>query len=215
MNNDNAIKYNAKLTELKNNLDKVSKMGMKIYDFNNKIEVIEKEVNDKIKDNYDKFFDGKSDVFLNDSLSKIYEEAIKKIDRINEYVISQYDDYYKINNKCIELNDNISNINSNNIDDFVAEVKTLLRKMKSSSCIDYQEEKVLVDDVYDLVYRTIKLELMYNKQSELIGEVKSDDVDSTYIAELVKQDIDVYKDSDYLKNAIFQQWILLKAQLFF
>lgn len=199
MNNDVALEYNAKIIEVKDNIEQLKILKMRSKYFHKKVEEIEKETDLKVKQCYDDYFKADSDCFFSDILINIYTGAIQRLDRINEHIIS-YENYYKIQIKCEELKQKLINTDNTNIHELVQVVLALLLEMKKTSTIDYEEEKKIVEEVYKLVYKVIKLELLCTNHSTLLERIKTDNSDISYIAELIKKDIKNLKEEDQTKE---------------
>ncbi len=186
---DMAIKYNARLTKLKQNIERLNALGMSTIDYSNAVAKIEDETNLEIKKSYADFNKEDSNLFLQDSVVDIYTRAIKSIEKIDDYIVLEYDNYYRIKITCEQLESNIKNVDDENIDRFVQETLELLGKLRTSTSINYEIEKSLVEKVYQVVYKMMRLELVYRNASLLLNKVKSSRTDSIYISELIKEDI--------------------------
>ena len=130
---------------------------------------------------------------------------IWKITVINDHLLREYSDYYKIHVTCNKLKKALKNTNKDNIDETINLANNLLNSLKQSSTIDYEDEKNLVNEVYKLVYETVKLEVTYSNNSLLLDELRNDSFDVQYIAKLVKEDIhNIKDDNDLVKNKVIE-----------
>lgn len=198
---DMAIKYNARLTKLKTDIERLNALGMSTIDYSNVVKELEDETTLRIKKSYDCFNRKNSNLFLQESIVDIYAKSIESIEKIDDYIISEYEVYYKIKITCEQLESNIKDVNDDNIDQVVQETLELLENLRTSTSVNYESEQNLVERVYQLVYKVIRLELVYRNASLLLNKVKSSGTDPVYISELIKEDIANVRDED--KSADF------------
>jgi len=185
MNNDKAIAYMGKLQNVKNNLSKLKRIGFNITKLEKTLSKLETEVETGIADIYDKFDREDSKMFLHDSVLTLYQKALKRLDKINFTIEEEYNSYYIINAQYEHLTIELKEFTNDNIEPLVKEAIDLLVNLKSSSNIDHNEEGNLVEKVYALIYRIIKLEQTYSNESTLFDLVKSDETDCSFIAALI------------------------------
>lgn len=189
MKKDMSIQYNAKLIELEDNLEQLETLDIKTQRFATAVSDIENMVDEAVSKAYGTFSGVDSNVFLEDTLSGVYDQAMRKLDKINSHVVSMYEDYYQIQGEYKDLNKNIKFVDASNIERMSEDVLGLLTRIKESTTIDYNEEKTIVENIYQLVYKTIKLELIYTNHSRLLDTVQSSDTDTSYIVKLIKEEI--------------------------
>lgn len=75
--------------------------------------------------------------------------------------------------------------------------------MKKMPTINYDDNQKLIEEIYKLVYRGIKLELASKKDSQLLEKIKIDNTDISYVASLIKKDIS--KEDDKSKQKEIQR----------
>lgn len=75
--------------------------------------------------------------------------------------------------------------------------------MKKMPTINYDDNQKLIEEIYKLVYRGIKLELASKKDSQLLEKIKIDNTDISYVASLIKKDIS--KEDDKSKQEEIQR----------
>lgn len=189
MANDKTIEYQGKLINVTNNIEQLETLDINTDYYKSKIEEIKKETKLKVKNEYDSYDKSEKNIFLHDILVSIYEESITRLDKINNHIISEYETYYKINGKRRELKDKIDNLNTNNIKELIKETQDLLKSIKSSSTIDYEQERKLVEDIYKIVYDVIKIEIIYTKKDTLLKDIKTDETDISFISKLINDEI--------------------------
>ena len=195
---DKGIIYNAKLKEIKRNIEKLKNISINMLLIEKTIEEIEKEVEQKINNNYQSFQNNSSLNFLHDSLDETYINATKRLDSLNDILKKEWEDYYRIDTIEKDIKAKIININKNNIDEIVRETSTLLNMMIHSSTINYSMEEQIVLRVFNTVYEVMKLELIFSNNPILLDMIKTDEVASSYTTEFIKRDICKIDDNEQI-----------------
>ena len=158
-----ALVYKGKIIEVKDNIKELKAIDFECDNYEEILEKIEKDTSKNIEEAYYKFTN--PDYFLPESLNTVYEEAIKKIDILNEQLTKEYECCYKLTVKCKLLNQKLDNIEENEIQNIITDIQKLLFQMKKMPTISYDENQKLIEKIYKLVYRGIKLELASKKDS--------------------------------------------------
>lgn len=196
MPEDLSITYNAKLLEVKDNMKQLEKLNFDVSKYAKEIEKIEEETKRGIEASYQTFDKESYSTFLHDSNAQVYGTSITRIDKINRLVMEEYNSYYKITVKCKNLKKQLRNKNYEDIDSLVAEAKTLLKDIRTSSTIDYEMERRLVESIYEAIYKVLKLEIVLNNSSSILEQVKIDETDTAYLIRLIKADIQKLNKED-------------------
>lgn len=189
MAKDLGIKYNAKLIEVEENIKKLGTLDIKTGIYTDAVREIREVALEEVSDigiQYDK---ADSNIFLYDSIASVYSKAISKLDKINTHITSEYNDYYKINAEYKELTSKLEDVDSSNIKMLVNRVYILLTNMKETSTIDFESERKIVENIYELVYKFMKLESAYSHNNSLLKKIKIDESDITYVSKLIKEEI--------------------------
>lgn len=190
MRKDYSIIYNGKLKEIKDNLQKLEDIKISIPTFKKAVENIIKETEISIENNYKLFNNADQTLDLDEANAKVYSQANKEIDKLNQQIIKEYDIYYKITMKYNKLLSLVDDVTEDNICDIVIDCRSILSLLKSSSNMDYSFEKDITEKIYQLTYRIIKLELIYSNSAGLLYALKNP-TDQNYITELIKEDINL------------------------
>lgn len=198
---NSALVYKGKIIEVKDNIEELKAIDFECDSYEEILEKIEKDTSKNIEEAYYKFTN--PDYFLPESLNTVYEEAIKKIDILNEQLTKEYECCYKLTVKCKLLNQKLDNIEENEIQNIITDIQKLLFQMKKMPTISYDENQKLIEKIYKLVYRGIKLELASKKDSQLLEKIKIDNTDISYVASLIKKDIS--KEEDKSKQEKIQR----------
>ena len=189
---DEAIIYNGKIQQVKSLIEDLTELGLNVDSFKQEINNIENMVSKKIEQSYNTYDDTNS--ILNTALSFDYSAAIKRLDKIIILLNEEWKDYYVIVNKCNEIKNNLNSIDEMDFDKVVDSLINILELMRASNTINFEIEKDIVDKLYNLIYNVIKLELIYNKSSNLLDAIKSNETDSVYITNLLKKEIKIIKN---------------------
>ena len=202
---DMGIAYNAKLKEIQSTILKLEKMSIDMTDIKKAIERIEQEVSSKVQASYHSFGNSTPTAFLYDSLTEDYRKAIKELDMMNDALKKEWESYYQIEQSYKKIQESLKNVNKDNIKMIALAVRETLQSLKSSTTIDYQLEKDLVDKVYRQVYQVMQLELLYSNESLLFDYVKANSIDSPFIVDLIKKDLtEVKEESAQIKQLVLQ-----------
>lgn len=190
MRKDLSVVYNGKLLSVKDALKKLKELNFDVHKIEKAIAEIESDVESKIEENYHNFDKADSKIFLHDAVTMAYTQAISKLERIDDVIKDEYNTYYVINAKYIALSKMIEEINKHDIDNIIQKGMELLDLIKQSSTIDYNMEKSLVENIYKLIYKILKLELIYGQENFFLNKVAVDETDSSYLVGLVKENIE-------------------------
>lgn len=197
MSEDYAIIYNGKLKDIKSHLKNLEKININIANLKKAIESIEIEVESNIKLNYEMLDEVEQSEQLNNLNAMVYNSAIERLNKFDNQILNEYNNYYKINILYKNLNKKVENANEDNIAEIVTDCLKMLTKIKSSSNIDYSMEKELVENIYELVYKVIKLELIYSDSAGVLFHIRNNSTDSHYIIEHMKREIESLDDNKH------------------
>lgn len=190
MEKDLSIIYNGKLLEVRDSLEQLKELdGFNTEKLEKAINKIEKIVEKSVEDNYSTFDNVDSKTFLHDSLATTYRQATAKLEKIKDVIDAEYQEYLKINAKYKALRNNMEKISKENVAGLSEKGRDLLSSIRNSSIVDYKMEEELVENIYALIYKLIKLELIYKGESTILEYAKTDETDCSYFAKLVKENI--------------------------
>lgn len=183
--------YKSKIIEVKNKNKELQLLDLNCINYEEILEKIEEETSKEIEEEHQ-------------SLNAIYEKALKRLDVLNDQLTMEYEYCYKqIKKKSKILNEKLDNIEDNEIQNIITDIQKLLLQMKKIPAINYDENKKLAEEIYELVYSGIKLELEIKNDSQLLEKVKTDATDISNIAKLIKEDIS--KESEKNKQEEIQK----------
>lgn len=173
---DTALEYNGKILKLNKMISDLETLGFELSNIKNKVEVINNKVLNEAntKANSHEF-----------EVITIYTNGINELTKIEAIIDSNYSVYFKIYNYALYILE--LDITKDNIDEVVNSLKKLIDKFHNTSNIVYDKEKLIVETVYEAVYKVIKNEILINGNSKIYDYTKMVDVDSYYLHNLVKR----------------------------
>lgn len=176
MNTDVAISYKAKLIEIDNKIKEIEKIGFDMSRIREELNVIKVENNNDIKKSKKNSFEGFIATDYINATGKL-EKLDAKLDSYTIYVKVYY--YIKYLNKV--------NISVENINEIINEIKQLLKGLRNSSVVDYEDEKNIVELFYKEIVEVIFKEIKLNQKSELLEYCKSDSNDTMFISLMIEE----------------------------
>lgn len=176
MNTDVAISYKAKLIEIDNKIKEIEKIGFDMSRIREELNDIKVENNNDIKKSKKNSFEGFIATDYINATGKL-ERLDAKLDSYTIYVKVYY--YVKYLNKV--------NISVENINEIINEIKQLLKGLRNSSVVDYEDEKNIVELFYKEIVEVIFKEIKLNQKSELLEYCKSDSNDTMFISLMIEE----------------------------
>ena len=176
---DTALEYNGKILKLNKMISDLETLGFELSNIKNKVEVINNKVLNEAntKANSHEF-----------EVITIYTNGISDLTKIEVIIENNYSVYFKIYNHALYILE--LDITNENIGEIVSSLKTVIDKLHNTSNIIYDKEKLIVETVYEAIYKVIKSEIIINGLSKIYDYTKMVDVDSYYLHNLVKKELD-------------------------
>ena len=176
---DTALEYNGKILKLNKMISDLETLGFELSNIKNKVEVINNKVLNEAntKANSHEF-----------EVITIYTNGISDLTKIEVIIENNYSVYFKIYNHALYILE--LDITNENIGEIVSSLKTVIDKLHNTSNIIYDKEKLIVETVYEAIYKVIKSEIIINGHSKIYDYTKMVDVDSYYLHNLVKNELD-------------------------
>ena len=186
MNTDVAISYKAKLIEIDNKIREIEKIGFDVTKIKEELDSIKIENNNDIKSSKKNSFEGLIEIDYINATGKL-EKLDAKLDSYTIYVKAYF--YVKYLNKV--------NISVENINEIIDEIKLLLRKIRNSSVVDYEDEKQVVEPFYKAILKVIFIEIKLKQKSELLEYCKNDNNDTMFISLMIEEYINTIDLTEY------------------
>lgn len=176
---DTALEYNGKILKLNKMISDLETLGFELSNLKIQIDDINNKVLNEAnsKENSHEF-----------EVISIYTNGINELTKIEAIIDSNYSVYFKIYNYALYILE--LDITKDNIDEVVNSLKKLIDKFHNTSNIVYDKEKLIVETVYEAIYKVIKSEIIINGHSKIYDYTKMVDVDSYYLHNLVKKELD-------------------------
>lgn len=198
MLDDNAIVYEREIKHIKLLLNNIVSIGIDISSFEAslvKITDSTKEELEKIRSKDDNMTTRM--MFINQLYSNKIQELRKFKMGLEQYIV-----YYKTYNKCNYINSFLSeNLNKEKLDSFIDEIIESLTDIRKSDTIDYDEEAMVVEKLYETVYALIKLEIKIKGTSKLLDYCNTYETDVVYLNTLLEKDL---KENPSKRLAIYK-----------
>ena len=185
MTTDTVQVYKAKLIEITKKISDIESLGFNVANLNKVLNEIIEKYQVCIKKSKNNNFEG---FIIND-----YTNAINELNKLDS-ALDKYNIYFKAYNYSMYILG--LNINESNIDTIKEEIKRLLNDLRNSSNIDYDDEKAIVESVYDVVYKVICYEIENYNQSEIFNYCNKYETDKLYIHDIIRRElskIDLFK----------------------
>lgn len=186
MTTDTAQVYKAKLIEITKKISDIESLGFNTEKLKGELTSITDNVNSNVKKSKNHNFDG--------LVASDYMNATSELTKL-ESKLDEYDIYFKAYNFALYVN-KIS-LNESNIDNIREEIKRILNGLRNSSNIDYEDEKVIVESVYDAVFKVICYEIENYNSSEIYDYCKKNETDTLYLHAIIAKNISGIQLSDY------------------
>lgn len=178
MTTDTAQVYKAKLIEITKKINDIEALGFNVNEINNILNhIVEKNkisINNSKKNSFEGFI-------IND-----YTNAINELTKLDS-LLDNYDIYFKAYNYAMYISS--VPLNEANVDKIKEELVIVLKGLRNSSNIDYEDEKMIIEATYEAVYKVICYEIENYGQSELYNYCNNFDTDKLYLHEIIKREI--------------------------
>lgn len=192
---DTALEYNGKILKINKMISDLETLGFNLSNLKKQID----EINNKVlneansKENSHEF-----------EVISIYTNGINELTKLEAIIETNYSVYFKIYNYALYILE--LDITNENIGEAVSSLKTIIDKLHNTSNIIYDKEKLIVETVYEAIYKVIKSEIIINGHSKIYDYTKMVDVDSYYLHNLVKKELDGINLNDYpdIKRLIYK-----------
>ena len=165
---DKAIIFKGLYQEVKLMIDNIKEIGFDVKEFDNQLSEIYSRVQEIANKTNSSVFE--ESIHLNNYTTGIYELNNLKIN------LEKYNLYFKVLNSCKWLQTMIKNtsITKEELNQYVNQMEENLNQIVHSNTMDYDNEKHVVELVYEVAYEIIKLELLINNRSNLYEYVKNE-----------------------------------------
>ncbi len=180
--------FESLVEELKIMITNISDIGIDTKKYKEKLNNIINDVHSNVEESKEKWGNN-ANMFLETD----YYPGIKKLNRL-KLELNEYNIYFKAVNTCkyliLELDD-IENLKDDEkINNYVETIIELLIDIKNSNIIYNKRKKTILKEVYDIVYKIIKLEIIKFGKSRVYEYVKDYGIDTSFLEKYVRKDIE-------------------------
>ena len=115
-------------------------------------------------------------------------------------IIQRYEQYYKLYNNIMIINQELPSVNEDNINTLVEKCVQVHKILVSSELDNHKEIELVLSDFYAIVYKVMKLEVIFSFNQNLFNFIKNDEskISHPYISELIEKDVMSIKDNHEL-----------------
>lgn len=196
--------YQNKAKEFEAGLKKINKTITRIKELKRdtgRYEQIVASIQKEVESNIDKIYQNyeiNTNALFYDLIKKEYDKGITALAQLDGKLKQEYDELYKIKNMYYRLSIDINlDANQSDIKRNINTMMQLLNLLRESNNIDYDYERDIVENSYQLAYQLIKQELVNLGTDTLLYYVQTFDIDTQYIDSCINQEID---QNSKLKN---------------
>lgn len=208
MSRDQALNFNSELIKVKRMIKQIQELGIKTSKIEMIVTQIEEQAKleaDTITQNY-RLNDSLEDMLKEGNYTQCYCKALNNLLTLKTKLSEEYNIYTEIHGSCLAIESHLGNMNEQNLPVVINLMLEILRKLKSSSTLNYEDEKDLVEQVYYLTYQVIKTELIYKVESQVLNKVLEDEIDINYVEKHLEEEllsIDFTKpENQYIMNRL-------------
>ena len=198
---DQALEYKSLLNKIELMINNISELGINTEKYKTILKDIINEVENRT--NNSRVVDEIGMLLIQD-----YENGIKKLRRL-ESVLEEYNVYFKSLNTCNYIDTKIENENAKSIlNDYSDKIIEILKSINNSNTLYYEDERKIIEKIYDTAYKIIKLEIITNGSSNVYDYIKKYDTHLYFINDVVLKEINRLnlKDDKYsrIKEKIYE-----------
>ena len=185
---DQALEYKSLLNKVHIMIEDVNKLGIDTKKYDDALKAIINEVESTTKISKSKWGNRAEMLLICD-----YANGIKKL-RMLVLELSEYEVYFKVMNSCEYLLMKIDKLNfsrsNEEVENYAKEIIEALKSIKLSSTIHYSDERKIVEKIYTVAYKIIKLEIITSGNSKVYEYVKNYDIDTYFLDRCIRKDFE-------------------------
>lgn len=199
---DLAIKYKNLHQAAELMIANIDGIGFDVSEYEKVLKEISDSVKDNVKVSYNKGF-------ARANYEMDYSNGIMELNKLINH-LEKYDVYFKVLNSCEWLDIRITdkNITNDELKQYVGEMAYNLKRIVNSDTMDYDNEKHVVEMVFETAYKIIKLELMMTGNSSLYDYINREDINISYFNIIIKEELATLKgksnNDTFLREKLFQ-----------
>ena len=196
---DEAIKYHALYQEVELAISNIHNLGFDTTVFQARLKEIHNDVSLNVKVKYVKGM-------VEASYIQSYSNGIFALNKLKN-MLDNYDVYVRAQNTCNYINMKLKkDMTSYELSKCVSQMIYTMQNIIKSNTIDYDDEKHIIEKIYETAYSIIKLEIILNGESQLYLFAKKENINISYFNNLVMKDIERIKlnDNHLIKTKLYE-----------
>ena len=199
---DMAIRYRDKIQKTRLMICNIHKLGFDTSEYESVLGNIDRKVSNEIDTSY---LSGK---LVQGRMEQVYTTGMSELNKL-WVALDRYSLYFEILNNCKYLDTKLGDNEyvEEDIDNYVKEMIINLKRLVRSDTVNYEQEKFIVEKVYDTAYNLIKLEIIINGNSNLYEYAKNEEVNISFFNELILDELDKLNLKD-------KRYDLIKSRLY-
>lgn len=194
--NDQAIEFKALAHKIEIMIENVSSLGVDTDVYKQNFREIVKGVEHSTAHSANRPAQAQEMFLIQD-----YSTGLSKLKKL-EWELLRFDIYFQAINFAKYLDSQLNkDMEESVLQTFAEELIQILRALKRSSTLYYDEEKSTVEKLYETTYQMIKLELIKTGSSTIYDYCKNEDIDPYFLDRCIRRDIEKLdlQDEKYAK----------------
>ena len=177
---DMAIRYRDKIQRTRLMISNIHKLGFDTSFYEDILNNIDNKVSKEIDTSY---LSGK---LVQGRMEQIYSTGMVELNKL-WVALDRYSLYFEVFNNCRYLDTKLSDNEyiKADVDNYVKMMINNLKRIVRSDTVNYEQEKFIVEKVYDTAYNLIKLELIMSGDSKLYEYAKNEEVNISFFNDLI------------------------------
>ena len=139
---------------------------------------------------------------IEDKLRYNYSGAITYLKELINRLKLKREDYYRITNKLEKINNILNQADDTDFDDIINSLLESLKELRTiPKYLDSKNEDEIIKRMYSIIFRVMKLEILYTDKRRLLDEIKKDETDTEFVVEALLEEIKNLDNKD-IKNLV-------------
>ena len=182
---DQAIKYKTTLNQVNQTITNYEKIGLNMTNFINIRNSIVTSLEEEVKKSYS--YSGNTAISQEMVLNQIYISTISKLESLS-INLEKYEIYHKTSSitKLLALFLSKETKTEEEFTKIRNIILPTLNSLINSNTLDYNVEKTIIEDIYEMTYSFIKEEISFFGYSLILNQLVSNETHSLYLSPYVK-----------------------------
>ncbi len=193
---DKAIEYNAICKKLENKIKALREIKIDVDNEEKRFQEVTRRCNAQLSAYTTSYTAGSASQSITE-VENIYQRGIDELNKVFS-LLKRHDLYFDAYRQALSLEEKINDADftkSNGESEYSSAVIMLLKTINSSDTRPFHTEENVIKKIYDVAYEIIKMELLQSGNSKVLLWVKEDEVASSFIADLIRKELEELKAS--------------------